>query len=197
MSMVNVQVRAANPCPIVHAAVHVHATSPCSWCMFMPMQQGHRHAAQTRACSLGMDTKHVLWHAAWTWTCSMDTNVQHGHELQHGHEYAIWTSCNMDIMQHGHGQGQAVCNTCPWCMPMSNVHAPAVCQCPCSMSLSMLLVQIHVARTWTRSREMTCSKTWSCSMEMLRSIYWDKQYGHWHPAWTWTCSMNMNMESSM
>ncbi len=36
--------------------------------------------------------------SAWTWSCSMDTDMQHGHQL------ATWTSiCRMNLeMQHGH-----------------------------------------------------------------------------------------------
>jgi hypothetical protein len=33
-------------------------------------------------------------------------------------------------------------------------------------------------------------------VEIIRSIYWDMQYGYEHPAWTWTwtCSMKMDMQ---
>jgi hypothetical protein len=55
---------------------------------------------------------------AWTWTCSMDMGVQHGHgwaawtrtgtmdmDMHHGHGHAPWTrTCTMDMdMHHGHG----------------------------------------------------------------------------------------------
>jgi hypothetical protein len=40
---------------------------------------------------MDMVTKQMLGHAAWTWTCSMDINIQHGH---------AYAACDMK-MQHG------------------------------------------------------------------------------------------------
>jgi hypothetical protein len=144
MSMSMLEFHVCAPCPClwcmsrsvlqihVHAAVNVHAASPCPCYKSMSVLYVHVHEAQKRACSMCMETKHVLGDAmgmnlAWTWICNIDIDMQHGHE-----------------------QGHAACNTCPWCMSMSMlpVNVPAVWQCPCCMSLSTLLVQIHAARTW-------------------------------------------------
>jgi hypothetical protein len=34
----------------------------------MGMQHGHRHAAYTETCSIDTNMQHRLGHAAWTWT---------------------------------------------------------------------------------------------------------------------------------
>jgi hypothetical protein len=56
-----------------------------------------------------MDLDMIAWtwtigHAAWTLTCSMDTDMQHGHGLQHGSRQTAWTrTCCMDMdMQYRH-----------------------------------------------------------------------------------------------
>jgi hypothetical protein len=59
----------------------------------------------------------------------------------------------MDIdMQHGHKQGQAACTRLP--MVHAHIHAAFPCPSCMSMFMSVLLVQAHVAGTWTSSRDM-------------------------------------------
>jgi hypothetical protein len=41
------------------------------------------HAAWTWRCSMDMDMQHEYGDAAWTWRCSMDMDMQRGHD--HGH----------------------------------------------------------------------------------------------------------------
>jgi hypothetical protein len=76
ISMLHVHVHAACQCPCcmsmtmpLYVHVHVHAHAACSgpWCMVMEMQQRHRHAVWTCACSMDMGTPHGNWHVAWTY----------------------------------------------------------------------------------------------------------------------------------
>ncbi len=103
-----IHVLAACPCPCCMSfslsMVHdqVHNTCPCPCCMALNMQHWQGHTAWTWKCSINMDIQHghgqATWlgHAAWTWTCSIDGHV-------------AWTetwACGMYMlmpMQHGNG----------------------------------------------------------------------------------------------
>jgi hypothetical protein len=121
---------------------------PCSLrkcCIFKSMQHGLGHAAWTWTCSIdterSMDLNMQLWHgkAAWTWTCSIDM------DMQHGHEQAAWTWTGSMDMDRQHG------------MDSQHWHW-------------------HLAWTWT------------CSVDM------DMQRGHGHATQTWTFSMDMDIQ---
>ncbi len=74
----NVHVRAEcpylDPCCMSMSTLHVpvHAVCPCLCCMpmfsFAPMSMLHIHALQ-----------HGRGHANWTWVCSLDMGMKHGH----------------------------------------------------------------------------------------------------------------------
>jgi hypothetical protein len=109
MSMVHVQVRAANQCQRC-------CPRPC--CKSITIFQAHdrdyvhvRYACSC-PCSRDIDMQHRIWHSAWAWTRSMCW------DMQHGHERAAWTwICNMDIMdidmQHGMNRDKQYAHTCP------------------------------------------------------------------------------------
>jgi hypothetical protein len=85
--------------------VHVHIAFPCLWCMSRSVLQIHVHAAvhvhdaSPCPCYKSMSLLYVHVHAAGTWTCSIDTDMQHGY----GHEACAGT-CSMDMnVQHRHG----------------------------------------------------------------------------------------------
>jgi hypothetical protein len=69
--------------------------------MDMDIQHGRGHISWT-TCSMDVNILHEQGHEyiAWTWTCSMDA------DMQNGHRYVAWTwACSMDMdidMHHGH-----------------------------------------------------------------------------------------------
>jgi hypothetical protein len=104
------------PCLCSMSVFHVRVQCPCSMSVF--------HVCVPCPCS--MSVFHVCvpcpcpwkWTAVWTWTCSVDMDMQQGQwvrttrtcsmvvdmDMQHGHRHVAWTrTCGMDMkMQHVH-----------------------------------------------------------------------------------------------
>ncbi len=70
-----------HPCFMSKSMPHVPVLAACPWSYCMPIfilhslsiLHVHIHAAQIQASSIDLDTQHRFGHAAWIWTCSMDT----------------------------------------------------------------------------------------------------------------------------
>jgi hypothetical protein len=100
---------------------------------------------------LDTQLKHVQGHrhAAWTWTCSMDTDMDMQHGQRHGHVALIWTfSKDMD-MQNGTW-------TCSIYIDTQHGHGNAAWTWKCGMDMEMQHGHRHAAWTWTTDRHQGC-----------------------------------------
>jgi hypothetical protein len=66
-------------CPIPYS----RCMSMCQFCMSQYILHVHVHAAGTWTCSMDTSMQHVVGHAAWTYV-----------HIQYGHEHAAWTHKN-------------------------------------------------------------------------------------------------------
>ncbi len=74
---------------LLHAHVYAARSCPCGMPIFM------LHAHVCAACPCPWYVVHVHVCAAWTWTCSMDMNMQH----RHGNTARTW-ACILDMDTH-------------------------------------------------------------------------------------------------
>jgi hypothetical protein len=86
-------------CRLKNVVVLYNFCLDCNSTQQVFLQVSSSHAAWTRTCSTDTDMQHGHGHAARTRTCSTDTDMQHGH----GHAARTRTCSTNTDMQHGYG----------------------------------------------------------------------------------------------
>jgi hypothetical protein len=124
------------------------------------MKPGYRHATWTRTCSLDMDIQpghdqaamgitSLCIHTVWTWTRSMEKDIPPGH----GHAAWTWT-CSMDMgIHYGHYHAETACER--------------------NMDTDRQYGLGHAVWAWTCSMEMDIQlrKTCICILHLYIHIY--------------------------
>ncbi len=103
-----------------------------------------------------MDTQHVLGHAAWARTCSIDMDMQHVpvHPRVHVHAACLYPCYLSMSMLHVHVHS-AYRWPCYISMSMLHVLVHAACLCPCCMFTSMWHRHRDAAGTWNAKSSRT------------------------------------------
>ncbi len=229
--MLHVHVHAACPCPccMIISMLHVPALTayPCPCCMsqyvlsVQSMLHAHVHAACPcpccQACTLDIDTQHVLGQAAWTWTRSIHWDMQHGHgqactgtrsmDKYRLHPYACLCPCPgcMFMSMLPCCISKSMLLSYPYCMSqckyMLHIHVHAEFLSTCYMSMSMLHASVYVAFHVHAVFHLhaVCPRPWYMPTSMLHvqvhaARTMDMQHGQGHAAWTWACSMDIGTQ---
>jgi hypothetical protein len=160
-----------------------------------PYGLGHEWTHWTGPCSMFKSMLHVQVHAARTWTCSIELDIQIGH----GH--ATWSrTCRMAM----------TCSMGKYMLLIHihvHVHVHATYPSTCSVSMFIVHAWVHAAclsRNGTgmdmRIQHRRVHAAWTCAIE--------HEHGHEpryavdaiemgrHAAWTWTCSIDMDKDKN-
>ncbi len=114
----------------VGAPTERHWTWTCIMYVFSSMDMDLQHGLAVWTCKMEQPCS-IDIHTAWTWTYSMDMNLDMQHVLVHA-------ACQCPYCFHVHAA-----SPCPYCM--SNSTCPCcMFSCPCSCFMSMPMLHVHV-----------------------------------------------------
>ncbi len=148
----------------------------------------------------GHDLQNAHGHAEWTWTPSIDFDMQHGLDAACPcPSYIVIDKYMLHVQVH-------VYAACPCCISKSTLHVQSMLHvplhpagpCPCCMPMPMLDVYIHGVSICLCLNPCVCAR-------VHIHVYVEHRYGHvaWtykysknirHAARTWTCSVDVDMQ---